>query len=269
VLLRQPAVLAAIMPDSEDSIDHIPPIVPSRDEVASRQARKASQPRVERRANAGGGSGLWSRLFITVSLVVAAVACAWAWQLQQELNRSTAAQLDYESRIADLEDRLSDTDEGMNQSSAAMAVKIKELYSEVDKLWASAWRKNKAKIAALEKSSAAQGSQLATLDTTDKEYSAQLQKLGADLQALGSMATDLERTVQAARANESQMESLGDDVNRLALDLARLQKRVGANEEWVESINGFRKQVNRTLAQLQAQLGTLQTGATAAPVTPQ
>jgi chromosome segregation ATPase len=256
------------MPDSEDSIDHIPPIVPSRDEVASRQARKSAQPRVERRAQTGG-TGLWARLSITISLVVAAVACAWAWQLQQELDRAGVAQLDYESRIADLEDRLSDTDEGMNQSSAAMAVKIKELYSEVDKLWASAWRKNKAKIAALEKSSAAQGSQLATLGATDKDYSAQLQKLGADLKALNSVAADLERLVEAARANESQMENLGDDVNRLALDLARLQKRVAANEEWVESINGFRKQVNRTLAQLQGQLGTLQGGGSAAPVTPQ
>ncbi len=252
------------MPSRDDPLDHIPPIVPARDEVASRKSRKKAGGRVERRANAGG-AGLWARLFITISLVVAAVACAWAWQLQQELQRSALVQQEYEQRIADLEDRLSDTDEGMNQSSAAMAVKIKELYSEVDKLWASAWRRNKGKIADLEKASSAHGSQLATLGKTDQEYSAQLKQLGADLGKLSSVAGELERLVQSARANESQMEKLADDLNRLSLDMARLQKRVGTNEEWVESINGFRKQVNRTLSQVQSQLSALQSAPAPAP----
>ena len=171
------------MPDNEDSLDHIPPIIPARDEVVSRAPRKNKRVLADRRAKTAA-AGLWGRLFLTASLVVAAVACAWAWQLQQELNRAAAVQASYEARISDLEDRLSDTDEGMNQSSAAMAVKIKELYSEVDKLWASAWRRNKAKIAELEKSTAAHGSQLATLGKTDKDYSAQLQKLGAEIKTL-------------------------------------------------------------------------------------
>ena len=252
------------MPDRDDSIDHIPPIIPARDEVVSRKPRK-NRRAAERRSSQGSGTGLWARLFVTLSLVVAAVACAWAWQLQKELDRAGAVQLSYESRIADLEDRLSDTDEGMTQSSAAMAVKIKELYSEVDKLWASAWRRNKAKITELEKSATAHGSQLATLGKTDKDYSAQLQKLGAEIKTLRAVAADLERLVQSARANESQMEKLADSVNLMNLEQAKLQKRVTTNEEWVESINGFRKQVNRTLAQLQAQLASLQTGAPATP----
>ncbi|MCZ6830367.1 MAG: hypothetical protein O7F73_12425 [Gammaproteobacteria bacterium] len=247
------------MPDNEESLDHIPPIIPTRDEVVSRKSRKNKSAR-DRRTSQVSGTGLWTRLFITLSIVVAAVACAWAWQLQQELDRAEAVQVDYASRITDLEDRLSDTDEGVTQSSAAMAVKIKELYSEVDKLWASAWRRNKAKIAELEKSASAQGSQLATLSKTDKDYSAQLQKLGNELEALNSVAGDLERLVKTARASESQMEKLGDDVNRMTLEMAKLKKRVTTNEEWVESINGFRKQVNRTLAQLQAQLATLRGG---------
>jgi chromosome segregation ATPase len=255
------------MPDNDESIDHIPPIIPARDELASRKPRKSKRPR-EQRPVQGGGAGLWARLFICLSLVVAAVACAWAWQLQMELDGAAMVQEDYELRIADLEDRLSDTDEGMNQSSAAMSVKIKELYSEVDKLWASAWRRNKAKIEALEKSGTAQGGQLAALIKTDKDYSSQLQKLGTDLEALNSVAADLGQLVKNARANESQMEKLGDDVSRMTLELARIQKRVSTNEEWVESINGFRKQVNRTLSQLQSQLSTV-AGSAAPPATPQ
>lgn len=254
------------MPENEDSLDHIPSIVPARDEVASRTPRKNKRTRKPRPAQAGG-AGLWARLFIASSFAVAAVACAWAWQLQLELDKAAVVQEDYEVRIADLEDRLSDTDEGMNQSSAAMAVKIKELYSEVDKLWASAWRRNKAKIEKLEESGSSHGSQLAALKKTDKDYSTQLQKLGTEIKTLGSVAADLERLVKNARGNESQMEKLGDDVSRMTLELARIEKRVGTNEEWVESINGFRKQVNRTLAQLQSQLSAASGGA--APPAPQ
>ena len=227
----------------------IPPIVPARDEVASRQAarsgRKPSPP-----SSGGGGAGLLARLFITVALAVAGVACGWAWQLQQELDNAESLMVRYEARIADLEDRLSDTDEGLNQSSATMAVKIKELYSEVDKLWASAWRRNKAAIEELEKSRDTLNGRVAALADTDKKYSGQLQALGADLDKLRAVAGDLERLVASAQANQALLERLGDDVNRVTLDMARLQKRMEATEEWQASVDGFRKQVNQSLLQL-------------------
>ncbi len=150
-----------------DDLDHIPPIVPTRDNVPHRASSKtragkgngggARRPVAQKPVSGTGGSGLLARLFITVSLVIAAIACAWAWQLQGQLQQATAQMEDYAGRIGDLEARLSDTDEGLSQNTAAMAVKIKELYSEVDKLWASAWRKNKAKIADLEGKSASHG----------------------------------------------------------------------------------------------------------------
>ncbi len=245
------------MADNDDTIGNIPPIVPTRDEPAPR-GNGAQGKRAKKNQGSGGGTGLWARLFILVSLVVAAVACAWAWQLQQQLALTSASLDSAAARIQDLEDRLSDTDEGMNQSSAAMAVKIKELYSEVDKLWASAWRRNKAKIADLEKASSSHSSTLATLSKTDKDYSAQLQKLAGDLNKLNAVAGDLERLVQSARASESQIEQLSDDLNRLNLEIAKMQKRVTTNEEWIDSINGFRKQVNRTLSDINSRLNAMQ-----------
>ena len=244
-------------------IGSIPPIVPARDEVASRQ-----RPRRSPRGNGGaktptpsGGTGLVTRLLIVVSLVVAAVACAWAWQLQQELDMAETLMDQYARRISDLEDRLSDTDEGMNESAAAMSVKIKELYSEVDKLWASAWRRNKAKIADLEKSRDSLSGQLTTLTETDKRYSAQLQALAADTEKLRNVAADLDRLVTSASSNQALLERLGDDVSRATLDLSRLQKRMDTTEEWQASVDGFRKQVNQSLIRLQQNLGS----ASAAP----
>ena len=249
------------MTDNDGSrIDHIPPIIPARDEVVSRRAsRQNSRPRGKKPAS-GGDASLLARLFIVISLVVAAVACAWAWQLQQELDATVPVLALYEDRISDLEDRLSDTDEGMNQSAATLGVKIKELASEVDKLWASAWRRNKAKIADLEKSSSAHGSQLSTLAKVDSSYSAQLKSLAADTQQLRGVAGDLEQLVSSAKSNQALLEQLGDDVSRTTLEIARLQKRVQAGEEWQASVDGFRKQVNKSLIRLQQSMGQLQGG---------
>lgn len=248
------------MTDNDDSsLDHIPPIIPTRDAVVSRQTGRKKAPGGGKKAvRSGGGGGLLARLFIVIGLVVAGVACAWAWQLQQELNNAETVMDSYEARIADLEDRLSDTDEGMNQSAATMAVKVKELYSEVDKLWASAWRKNKAKIAALEKSSSAHGSTLSTLTNTDKTYSGQLKSLASDVEKLRSVAGDLERLVASAKSNQTLMERLGDDVSRATLEVAKLKKQVQAAEEWQGSVDGFRRQVNQTLIRLEARIGQLQ-----------
>lgn len=248
------------MTDNDDSsLDHIPPIIPTRDDVVSRPS-SGKKPRAEgkKQSRPSAGGGIMARLFIVVGLVVGGVACAWAWQLQQELDGAETVITSYEARISDLEDRLSDTDEGMNQSSAAMAVKVKELYSEVDKLWASAWRKNKAKIAALEKSSSAHGSTLGTLSNTDKKYSTQLKSLASDVEKLRSVAGDLERLVANAKSNQALMERLGDDVSRATLEVAKLQKRVQAGEEWQGSVDGFRRQVNQSLLQLREQLSQAQ-----------
>ena len=71
-----------------DELDHIPSIVPTRDSVPPRpgggprsKGGAASRPGKQPTAAKSGGGGLLARLSITIALVVAAVACAWAWQL--------------------------------------------------------------------------------------------------------------------------------------------------------------------------------------------
>ena len=128
---------------SNDDLDHIPSIVPTRDPVTPRPAgggrgakKAATRKTGGGKGDSGGsGSGPLARLLLTVSLVVAVVACAWAWQLQQQLEANRAEAADYARRIQDLEARLSDTDEGMNQNAQLQATKIRELDLEVRKLW--------------------------------------------------------------------------------------------------------------------------------------
>jgi phosphate uptake regulator len=212
-----------------DDLDHIPSIVPSRDSE-TRFATPSSQPRGAKASRGGGnggsrtpsgggaGAGIWARLFLTIALVVAAVACAWAWQLQEQLEQSGHIMERYETRISDLEDRLSDTDEGLSQNTATMAVKIKELYSEVDKLWASAWRKNKAKIEALEKSSKTQSNKLASAEKSLGTARSQLKAASGDIAKLKSVAGDLDRLLTSSKASQAEVERVADDLNRISLD---------------------------------------------------
>jgi chromosome segregation ATPase len=249
------------MTDNDDS--HLPPIIPTRDTVVSRPHAKKGAASRGKKPPRSSGSGLMVRLLIVIALVVSAAATAWSWQLQQALDASTVLLLRYEARISDLEDRLSDTDEGMNQSAAALSVKVKELYSEVDKLWASAWRKNKARLDALDKKSSARGSQLSTLVKTDKDYSAQLQAIAAELTKLRGVTGDLGQLVATTESNQALSERLGDDISRLTLEVAKLKKSTQSSEEWKASVDGFRKQVNQSLIRLQQSMGNLQAPAQA------
>lgn len=258
---------------AQDDLDHMPPIVPSREtgqhyDTPKSRGSKPDKPRGGQRPPGGsgngggggerGGAGWLARLFIAVALLAAGGACYWALQLQGQLEQANAQMERYAKRIGDLEARLSDTDEGLSQNTEAMAVKIKELYSEVDKLWASAWRRNKAAIEELEKTSASQVRKVAAAEKTIAANETQLKSAASDIARLKSVAGDLERLMASARANQTEVERVADNLNRINVELTRLNKRVGDNEEWVNSINSFRAQINRTISELQTSVRNLQ-----------
>lgn len=259
-------------PMADDDLDHIPSIVPTRDNAPQRPSARAragksagkgggsaKRPTAAKPASQSGGSGLLARLFITVSLVVAAVACAWAWQLQQQLAQASEQMEQYAGRIGDLEARLSDTDEGMNQNATLQAAKIRELDTEVRKLWDNVWKKTKDRLAKLEASSASQGKKIAAATTSVAAVNGKVKGASADIAKLKSVAGDLERLMASARSNQAEVERVADTLNRISLDMSKLDKRVKGNEEWIGSINAFRKQVNANLTELQASVRAIQT----------
>ncbi|MDZ7782657.1 MAG: hypothetical protein U5K56_06855 [Halioglobus sp.] len=248
----------------QDDLDHIPSIVPGRDDEPERGERRGRR-HPERRHGApppsgsGGGGSVLARLFLTLALVVAAVACAWAWQLQEELEQTRERMADHVERIGDLEARLSDTDEGMNQSAAAQAARIRELDSEVRKLWDNVWKRSKARLSELEASTAEHAQSIDSMRSSLSSMEGELASASTDIAKLKSVAGDLSRLMASAKSNQAEVERLADAVNRIELELASLGKRVAGNEEWVDSINAFRRQVNTTLSQLQASIQALQT----------
>ncbi len=245
---------------SQDDIDRIPSIVPTRDGPAptgASRSRPGKSSGPQRGAPlkspaAGGGAGPLARIGIALSLLVAAGACGWAFQLQQGLQESTARAEDYARRIGDLEARLSDTDQGMSQNAEAQAARMRELDTEVRKLWDNVWKQASDRLAKLEQQTASQGKQVDSATAAIASARSEIKSVTDDLTRLKSVSGDLERLIASAKANQAEVERVADSINRANLDLAKLGKRVQGSEESIQSINVFRKQVNASLVELQS-----------------
>ena len=199
----------------------------------------------------------WARLTAIVALVAGIVACVWVWQLQGQLQLANGQMASYATRIADLEARLSDTDEGMNQNAAVQAVKVATLETEVRKLWDNVWKQSKQRLDKLETLTAAQSKSIKGLDVALASAELQLTEVSGDAAKLKRVA-DLARVMSSASLTQTEVERVADSLNRIDLAVAKLDKRVAANQEAVSSIDAFRKQVNASLSQLRSTLRATQ-----------
>lgn len=252
----------------KDDIDSIPSIVPSRDRdytLVQTPAASASRPKGKngsgggsRGGNPKSGTSVLARLLITVSLVVAAVACAWAWQLQEQAKQTSYKLMGYEARIADLEARLSDTDEGMSQNAAVQAAKIRELDSEVRKLWDNVWKQSKERLTKLEASSKTYSGKIAANEKSISSMQSKVNSASADLAKLKNVSGDLSRLMSSAKSNQAEVERVADTLNRINLDLAKLNRQVTSNEEGMRATDAFRRQVNASINDLEAAVRVLQ-----------
>jgi chromosome segregation ATPase len=240
------------MPRRDDHIDDIPSIIPERDDL--RESYTPAAPAQK----SGGGKGL-----AVFALLVALAAAGGAGYLFQQLQLTQQALAAADKRVTSLEDMLSASSETASESAAVQAVKIKELTSEVDKLWASAWRKNKARLNELEKQLKGQQSKLAALDKTSKSSAEALAALNRQLPQLQNLSSELKEVQSLSIAQKAQLSELDDTLAEARTGLSKLGKRVGETEDWVKSINAYRRQMNQKLADLEASLAQ---GASAAPL---
>lgn len=252
----------------DDHIGHVPRITPAHDEIASH--RKASAkgrladsigevPEVEA---GGGGSSISSTLFALVVIVLVSTT-GLAGYLFYKLQIAEASIDNYELRISDLERRLAVTDESLDESAVAMKVKIRELDSEIRKLWDNVWKKSKQRLAShdtqLEKHEKQLADAKAFISSTQQQFDKNAQvvaNLTAQLKKAEQMQSTVAGNSQLISKQVASLEATIDRVNRVNSDVNKLNQRVKATEEWIESINGFRRQVNReisTLKQLHGQ----------------
>jgi cell division protein FtsL len=147
--------------------------------------------------NKGGGS----KALTFLVLIIALAACGASYWLYQQKLAQDAALSNAADRISDLERRLSATGEEIGQSAVALQVKVTELndktdelWVQMDKLWASAWRRNQADIESLTKKTTSQATviknQLSVIEGEMNLAGTNLALLQELNQSIGNLQTD-------------------------------------------------------------------------------
>jgi methyl-accepting chemotaxis protein len=242
-------------PHDNEPLPEIPEMVPDRDDLASYHRQKQIKPKTKERiddSNSGSvekksGSGALTYVFG----VLAIVAVGWAGYLHMQLINAT-------DRVAALEDRLSSTDESVNQSSVALQVKIKDVDAALTQVRDETLKKMKAQIDQ-------QTTQIAGLDKTAKNTQASVagvdQKVaeqGKEIEGaraqIDKLAAVVDTHKQKADQQQASIDAVSNKVKSVSDSQAKLDSRLSNNEEWVDSINTFRKQMNREIVNIKQQI---------------
>lgn len=198
-------------------------------------------------------TALWIKLLLVLLLLVCLSLFAWVYFLQQSLGVNQNSLLVAQSQIEHLQQRLSVTDEHMSDSKVAIQLHIKDLsektdqlWQQMDKLWASAWRRNQKEIGSmtqsietllreqkgLQKNVTQQGRRLANLQ---KGLSSDIEKLQKQLKKMHSKQSKQEDQLQLLQQQTSDADKSikqlhkilkRADVERLQLGLAQLQQQL-------------------------------------------
>ncbi len=226
---------------------------PLEDDVPQRVAggKRRSQPAPP--PSAKGGSGLAVFAFLVGVIGVGAGGFAiWTVQaLTQELSSA-------EGRIAELEKRLTLSDDEASQSVTALQANLKQAVkdigtneSEIRKLWDTRNVNRKAIAQNGDSLKAATTNIEKSVASLQTDLAARNKALADDVKALGETSASLGRQLANVR---DQLQALDGASQKLAL-VDQLSGRVRSNEEAIEAIDAYRLNINRQLVELQQKLG--------------
>jgi len=186
-----------------------------------------------------------------------------------------------QGRFDELEAKIVSTDESLNESGTALAVKLKDQgetldkhWSEIKKLWGVSHDRNRKKIEAQEKTLAAQSNTVKNLQASMSARKKEITTLTGKVdKASQSMETVVNSSLAAnLEMNDlvGQSQQINDQVNNLEKNFESLKQnlntRVADNEEAINAIDAYRLQVNRDIQLLKQQLAPASSGSsTTAP----
>jgi len=202
---------------------------------------------VSSNAGSASGNGLWI-LLIAIIALGACGGCYYLYTLlEQQKNAASAA----EQRIAQLENKLSATGEEIGESTVALQVKVtelsnrtNELWEQMDKLWASAWRRNQKEIADLgARVGNVQNAINASISNVADDVKAQNAEIGSVKTQLATLADEvlalnvqLEQAGNAREQSEQSVRALTDKLKILEQRNTALSGRVSGLENDIRDI---------------------------------
>ena len=201
-----------------------------------------------------GGNGL-----TIVALIIAMGACGASGFLYS-LHEKNLALIDAkEKRLLSLENRLSATGEEMGNSTVALQVKVselsdktEELWEQMDKLWASAWRRNQTEIKSLSEQATQTKRELTsllkTLETDVANNQSSIGKTQQRIDSVNAKVSAQANEMLSATVNQEGLQSSISEQDRKSREMAEkiilLERR---NTSLLKQIQDLEQKLNAAI----------------------
>jgi hypothetical protein len=246
--------------------NRINPIVPERDDMIGRSSNSAassgkktpskstgSRPPTNGSDSSGGSAGGFWKLLISLLFIGLLGAGSLGWLQFTALSENHA---NLQQRFDALESRLSSTDESMNQSGAALQLKISKQgeslerhWAEIKKLWGVTNDINKGKIETNKKDIAFLATKRAAIEKSLASLSARVDKENRSLTNLSGNYLAITADIDGINTS---VRNLSDKITGLETALNKIDRQLKSNAEAIESMDAFRRQTNQKIYNLES-----------------
>lgn len=233
----------------------IPNITLDHDQVKAINASRSSNNKHINTEVSQKGQSKTSPATILFTFIIYLALAGASWFFYQENLKLQSLISDSENRIQQLENQLSATGEEMGESTIALKVKLEaitekteKLWNEMDKLWASAWRKNQSEIKALRSTSMKQ-------DTLNKNQSQQLEQANNAINSVGDKLTSAEFNITALADQITAANNMQPKIAELNELIATLQEKSSGRDtqqmEVATSVNQLEMSITLLIERLE------------------
>ena len=228
----------------------LPSIKPERDEVASyRRSARAEPPRPS------SFNGLMAVVILVMGLMMAVGGVA-LYEVQQKLDHANRLLEQGQANVSDLESRVVSTGTDVSKTLRDLKGQVQTNFTEIDKLWAVAYRQNKPEIQqnaqAIERLQLDLEGKLAAIDSAVKsinqQTAASLQKMQAVRDGQMNDSEELITQLALLRTQVQEQATVMEAVRRQTRGMDARMQEVRAD---IEAINGFRASFNERLLNLE------------------
>lgn len=248
------------------------------------QAQKRSSPRTPPPRSSGSTRTVVEKKsssgFVWFTFLVTLVAVGSAGYAILQLEEASKAIASQNQRIAQLEDKLTVSDDSATQSLVSLRAQLNEVNSknqvntsEIAKLWTTrnvnrdGIAENKKAVVSMDQAYKKDQKTLKSLNGTVSKVEKAVESINAKVNELSPLASELASTSQTVSEHDLLLQSVRERVatqndtlktvnNKVATNTTAakkvdsLQKRVKNTEEAITSLDAFRRTVNRDLLQL-------------------
>lgn len=198
------------------------------------------------------GFGFLGFCVLAGALLIAILSLIVNRSTNHELQRLYALNERQDAILENMRQSVMITTEDIDHSGKKISSRVDVLFSEVDKLWASAWRRNKADIATLKKD----------LQSHADQWQSEKNNIHKHIEVLSNVVNSTYFLTVIER-----MENLDATIVRLDDTVLKTESRLKQNEELVDGINEWRRDYNQRLLEIVKSLQDIkQTDNTEKPV---